>query len=100
MREGFLTVSALPLWLQSLSFGTAIYFTIVTMATVGYGDIGVSSDLARLVICLVILTSLIWLPLEINKLTQVPYSGLPRLSNSYNPRGRDPCRTCETLCSV
>lgn len=59
---------------QSLSFGTACYFTIVTMATVGYGDIGVRTDVARFVVCLVILTSLVWLPLEINKLTQVTHS--------------------------
>lgn len=60
---------------QGLPFGTSVYYTIVTMATVGYGDISVTTSIGRFVVCCVIIASFVWLPMEINKLTQVRSSG-------------------------
>lgn len=40
---------------EELKFDTAFYFMIITVCTVGYGDIFAGSDLARVVIALFII---------------------------------------------
>lgn len=51
-----------------LPFFNAVYFIIVTVATVGYGDITPSSEYAKAVVIVFILTSLILIPTRISKL--------------------------------
>eukprot|EP00922_Rhytidocystis_sp_ex-Travisia-forbesii_P035612 GHVS01052855.1.p1 GENE.GHVS01052855.1~~GHVS01052855.1.p1 ORF type:complete len:1096 (-),score=62.88 GHVS01052855.1:625-3912(-) len=46
------------------------YFAIVTMSTVGYGDIQPENFWSRLFTMLFILGSLLWLPLELNRLLE------------------------------
>jgi len=40
---------------ETLKFGNAIYFSVVTMTTTGYGDIAPKSGLARALVCVQIL---------------------------------------------
>ena len=56
---------------QGIPFGKALYFSIVTMATVGYGDVSAVSALGRFFSCCLICVSFIWVPYELNKLTQM-----------------------------
>lgn len=71
--------------LQGIPFGSAIYFSVVTVATVGYGDITVSSGWGRVAVSLLICISFIWLPYEINSLTQM-LSLRSRYLTTFTPR--------------
>lgn len=62
-----------------LSFDQAVYFIIVTMATVGYGDISAQSDYGRFVVICFIIASLVVIPARISELQRLlsmrsPYS--------------------------
>ncbi|CAM9604592.1 unnamed protein product [Pylaiella littoralis] len=48
----------------------AFYFTIVTLSTVGYGDILPVSDWSRIIIAVVIIFALTYIPLEVNMLVE------------------------------
>ncbi|KAI9364525.1 hypothetical protein DFJ73DRAFT_956322 [Zopfochytrium polystomum] len=50
------------------SFSQSFYFIIVTLATVGYGDVSASSEAGRIVVIFVILVSIILLPTLISSL--------------------------------
>lgn len=52
------------------NFFDALYFSIVTMATVGFGDVTPLSDLGKLVTLMMILTGISFLPLQIGELTK------------------------------
>jgi hypothetical protein len=54
---------------NELPYFDCFYFIIVTMATVGYGDIAPSTSISKMVIILFIVTSLIVIPMQVNKLT-------------------------------
>ncbi len=43
-----------------LTFGTALYFSIVTITTTGFGDIAPASGLARFATCLEIITGMLY----------------------------------------
>ncbi|XP_057842888.2 uncharacterized protein LOC131052279 isoform X1 [Cryptomeria japonica] len=62
-----------------LTFYHAFYFIIVTISTVGYGDITMNSDWGRAVSLLTILIALFILPVQINKIMELasrrPYGG-------------------------
>ncbi|GLJ07331.1 hypothetical protein SUGI_0064550 [Cryptomeria japonica] len=62
-----------------LTFYHAFYFIIVTISTVGYGDITMNSDWGRAVTLLTILIALFILPVQINKIMELasrrPYGG-------------------------
>ncbi|KAH9312112.1 hypothetical protein KI387_027147, partial [Taxus chinensis] len=62
-----------------LTFYHAFYFIIVTISTVGYGDITMNSDWGRAVALLTILIAIIVLPVQINKIMELasrrPYGG-------------------------
>lgn len=51
-----------------ISFYEAFYFIIVTVSTVGYGDITLKSEWGRLVAILVIVAAVVFIPVEINKI--------------------------------
>ena len=45
---------------ETLRFGDAIYFSVVTMTTTGYGDISPKSGLARALVCIQILFGVLY----------------------------------------
>ncbi|CAM6114203.1 unnamed protein product [Calypogeia fissa] len=62
-----------------ITFFGAFYFMIVTISTVGYGDITPRSDWGRVIAILAIVTALIILPVQVNNILQLasrrPYGG-------------------------
>ena len=53
---------------RSIPFFECIYFIMVTINTVGYGDISPTFFGARLAICCLLVVTLVLLPMELNKL--------------------------------
>ena len=53
------------------TFWDAVYFAIVTLSTVGFGDITPSSDLGRLFTALMICSGVILIPWQAGKLAQI-----------------------------
>lgn len=70
---------------EGIPFGSAVYFSVVTLATVGYGDVVVVSNLGRFFVSCLICVSFIWLPYEINSLTQM-LSLRSRYLTTFTPR--------------
>eukprot|EP01018_Ginkgo_biloba_P025839 Gb_05212 [translate_table: standard] len=62
-----------------LTFYNAVYFIIVTISTVGYGDITMKSDWGRAVALCTMLAALLILPIQINNIMELasrrPYGG-------------------------
>ncbi|KAF0694817.1 Aste57867_14341 [Aphanomyces stellatus] len=75
----------------TVTLGDAFYFILVTMSTVGYGDIVPQTTVGKVVTAAMILLSLVMLPQEVNRLvsllsmqspfrrTYVPVPGLPHV---------------------
>lgn len=64
---------------DTFSFYQAVYFVIVTMSTVGYGDISANTDYGRVIVIIFIIGSLIVIPSRLNELQRLlsmrsPYS--------------------------
>jgi hypothetical protein len=53
---------------QSLPFHTWMYYTVVTICTVGYGDISPQSGIGKLFCMMVILFAIVYLPQQTNEL--------------------------------
>mmetsp|Transcript_16259 Transcript_16259/g.26821 ORF Transcript_16259/g.26821 Transcript_16259/m.26821 type:complete len:1041 (-) Transcript_16259:265-3387(-) len=75
---------------KALQFHEAFYFIVVTLSTVGYGDIYATTALSRMYVVAVILTAIVVIPLETSKLVNViiatsAYSGayIPSKSRSH-----------------
>ena len=69
---------------EELTFDSAFYFMIITVCTVGYGDIHAGSDLARVVIALFIIIIIVLVSkqtselnelMKFSSLYQAPYPG-------------------------
>ena len=50
-----------------MSFFTTFYFIIVTIATVGYGEVSPTTEISRLIVLLFILTSVVLIPMQVNQ---------------------------------
>lgn len=55
---------------QDLPFHTWMYYTVVTICTVGYGDISPSSTLGRFACMFIILFAIVYLPQQTNELIE------------------------------
>jgi hypothetical protein len=56
---------------QLQGFGTAIYFLIVTMSTVGYGDLYAATPVGRLIMIFIIVFALASVPVQVNKMADL-----------------------------
>jgi voltage-gated potassium channel len=68
------------------TFFDAFYFAVVTMTTVGFGDVTPLSDGGKLVTVLMILTGIILIPIQIGDLTKQVLQANTRVEN--------PCPSC------
>ena len=66
------------------SFFTTVFFLIVTITTVGYGDIVPNSTYTRLVISVMIIIAFVVVPIELNRLTELLQKQSRYLSTSFN----------------
>ena len=73
---------------NELPYFNCFYFIVVTMATVGYGDIYPSSGPSKVVIILFIVTSLIVIPMQVNKLTLL-LSMSSAFRSTYTPQNHE-----------
>jgi voltage-gated potassium channel len=74
---------------QFKTFLDAVYFSIATMTTVGFGDVTPKSDMGRLLTVLMILTGIALIPWQLGDLVK-------RLVKTSNQVER-PCPTCHLL---
>ena len=56
---------------EETDFGTALYFIIVTISTVGYGDYSPVTPLGRFFLSVIIVSAIIFVPLQVNKLVDL-----------------------------
>ncbi|GAM22319.1 hypothetical protein SAMD00019534_054940 [Acytostelium subglobosum LB1] len=71
---------------ESVPFHHSIYFAVVTLSTVGYGDISPKTIVGRLLISVIILTGLIYIPVKTTQLLgylneRKPWHGAYRTNN-------------------
>ena len=52
-------------------FGSALYFSIVTITTLGYGDMVPEDEIARAMVCLEVITGVIFVGVFLNSISQV-----------------------------
>ncbi len=52
-------------------FHTTVYFIVVTLSTVGYGDITAGTNFGRMLVIVIIVLGLISVPLQINKVVAI-----------------------------
>jgi hypothetical protein len=71
-----------------LPYFDCFYFIVVTMATVGYGDISPTTGPSKAVIILFIVTSLIVIPMQLNKLNLL-ISMSSTFRNNYTPQSHE-----------
>lgn len=75
--------SAIIASLEDISFPEAFYFSIVSITTVGFGDVAVTTPVARLTVIALLLTTMIMIPMASHNLFQ-QHKNL-NSSNSQNP---------------
>ncbi|WP_063770666.1 potassium channel family protein [Streptacidiphilus carbonis] len=75
---------------EPLDHTSGLYFTIVTLGTVGYGDIAPTSDFARILVSLQVLVDLAFVALAIRLLVTVTRISLNRGTPHPPDEGPDP----------
>lgn len=56
---------------ETVSYFNSIYFLVVTVATLGYGDFAPSTELSRLCVMFIILFSIVVIPLQVQNLAKI-----------------------------
>ncbi|XP_024390173.1 uncharacterized protein [Physcomitrium patens] len=73
-----------------LNFLDAFYYIIVTVATVGYGDMTPKTNLGKLFAMLIIIAALIYIPLQVSRINSLaslrPYGGSISFRNIFDSR--------------
>ena len=62
------------LGLPHLTFFDAFYFIVVTISTVGYGDVAPTTWMSKMVVALMIAVTIVIIPIEVQQLQQVQYT--------------------------
>lgn len=73
---------------ESIEFHNCFYFTVVTVSTVGYGDVKVMTGLGQLFISLLIIVCVIYIPMSTNKLLKVISESSKYAVRKYKPMVR------------
>ena len=77
------------------NFHTAIYFVVVTLTTVGYGDFSPGTTLGRMSVCILIFAAVILLPAHINRLCPLlVYRGRGFTPESLGKKSMHGCVGC------
>ena len=84
------------------TFGDAVYFAIVTLSTVGFGDITPSTGMGRLFTALMICSGVILIPWQASRLVQALIAGgrhkrqiiCPHCGLKYHEPDADYCKAC------
>ncbi|GBG26292.1 Calcium-activated potassium channel subunit alpha-1 [Hondaea fermentalgiana] len=71
--------------LATLEFHEACYFVVVTISTVGYGDINPESDLSKLAVMILICAALVYIPKSTNHLVSLMSARSVYARNRFNP---------------
>ena len=87
------------------SFGDAVYFTVITLATVGFGDITPKTDAGRWVVVLMILSGMIAIPWQAGKLIRLLLSAeqakkevtCPKCGLTRHDRDASHCKSCGSV---
>uniref|UniRef100_A0A1I8H048 Ion_trans_2 domain-containing protein n=1 Tax=Macrostomum lignano TaxID=282301 RepID=A0A1I8H048_9PLAT len=82
----------------NIGFGDSLYFTIVTMSTVGYGDISPRTDSGRVFACLYILFALSVFASHIPEMAQMLTSRSPYAGSYRKETGRPHLVVCGAVC--
>ena len=74
------------------SFHLAVYFVVVTLATVGYGDIYAATDLGRMFMIVVIIGAVIQVPAELANFASVQqeHTDIQKLQKARDQQGKQP----------
>ncbi len=76
-------------WMQTLPFHDYIYFVLVSLSTVGYGDINPESSFSKLFIVTLVLGALYYIPKSTNKLIRIMNLKSVYATNKYKPRSSE-----------
>lgn len=68
-----------------LTFGTSVYFTVVTLSSVGYGDVVAETGFGQVAVTVMIVFSLVLIPVQINQLTTL-LSMQSKYRKPYKPK--------------
>ena len=74
-------------WMATLPFHDYWYFVLVSLSTVGYGDINPESDFAKLYIVFLVLFALYYIPKSTNKLIRLMNMKSVYATDRFKPRG-------------
>ncbi len=86
------------------TFGDAFYFSVVTLTTVGFGDIAPVSDNGRLVTMLMILSGIVFIPWQVGQIAKewIRFSEKKPVTckgcgHKYHEKDASHCKTCGHL---
>eukprot|EP00968_Pinguiococcus_pyrenoidosus_P004570 scaffold301_cov243-Pinguiococcus_pyrenoidosus.AAC.75 len=74
---------------EGVNFGDSLYFVIVTISTVGYGDISPATTLGRSFLSALIVSAIICVPLQVNNLVDLLRLQSQYARASFRGRGRE-----------
>jgi len=72
-----------------VTFGESLYFVIVTISTVGYGDISPETTWGRVLLSFLIVSAIIFVPLQVNKLVDLFHLQSPYMRKRFKSHGRE-----------
>jgi voltage-gated potassium channel Kch len=89
----FMNIFALAFWLMqheddTFTYGDALYFTVITGTTVGYGDVTPSTDAAKWATVVLLPPAVVFVSTSLSKV-RVPVREAPAASTTLQQEARD-----------